>query len=404
MTMAKSVAAGPREGAPTMTTRLRPAVHLALAAAIAFGIAGCGNDSNPQDPGPRDPYSLIATFVGTGVAGLGSDGRPATQTALYWPQDLTFGPDGRPYILDWNNHRVRVIDADGNVRTLIGTGELGDAPEGQANEIKLNHPTHVAFSPDGHLILSAWHNSKVMSMDLATGHIVPICGDGQRAFGGDEGPADLALLDLPVATAYDPMGRLFIADQANQRVRMVDVNGIITTYAGSGTPRQQAYGGDYGPANQARLSLPFGQQGDPAGRIETDAAGNLYIADTGNNVIRKVDTNGIITTVAGTPMTAGFAGDGGPATAALLFAPVDIAFDADGNMYIADTRNQCVRKVDTSGIITTFAGRGQVAGFAGDGGHPKDALLDRPYGVAVDAQGNVYIADTKNNRIRVVFR
>ncbi len=155
--------------------------------AMIFTAAACSSDKAPTSAEePREIYTIINTFVGTGEAGKGADGLAPLQTMLYLPQDLTFGPDGKPYILDWNNHRVRIIDGDA-VRTLIGTGELGDASAGQALEIGLNHPTHIAFDPQGRLILSAWHNSKVLRMDLTTGFIEPICGDGTRAYRGDGG-------------------------------------------------------------------------------------------------------------------------------------------------------------------------------------------------------------------------
>jgi sugar lactone lactonase YvrE len=344
------------------------------------------------------PFSVVNTFMGSGLQGLGPDGLPPTQTLLYWPIDLTFGPDGRAYVLDWNNHRIRVTDGL-TTETLIGTGYLGDAPAGQANQISLNHPTHVSFDSNGFLFVAAWHNSKVLRMNLNTGFIEPVCGDGRRSFGGDGGPATAALVDLPVATAFDAAGRMFIADQANQRVRMVDVNGIITTVVGAGPPA--GFAGDGGPATQARLRLPVGQSAQPGGRITFDAPGNLYIADTSNNRIRKIDTNGIITTVAGNGLK-GFGGDGGPATAAALNDPRDVAIDADGNLYIADTINNRIRKVDTNGIITTFAGQGGSGGFAGDGGAPLQARFTYPSGLAFDSQGSLYIADMGNNRIRVI--
>lgn len=370
---------------------------------VLAAVAGCGggSPSSPPNP-PAGPYAIIETYMGTGAAGLGSDGLAPAATQLYLPQDVTFGPDGRPYVLDWNNHRVRVVDG-GVVRTIIGTGELGDAPEGPAAQTRLNHPTHVAFDPQGRLVVSAWHNSKVMRMDPGTGMLELVCGNGQRAYGGDNGPARAARLDLPVATAFDALGRMYIADQANQRIRRIDENGIITTVVGTGIG---GYSGDNGPAIQARIRNPGGpadQSAQPAGRICLDAQGNLYIADTGNQRIRRVDPGGIITTVAGNGFL-GFAGDGGPATAASLSLPSDIGIDSHGNLYIADTHNSCIRKVDTNGVITTFAGRGGQIGSGGDGGPPGEATLNRPYGVCVDAQDNVYIADTHNHRVRVVRR
>ena len=371
-------------------------------ARILFALAGltflaCNSSTDPGGGG--EPYAVIRTFAGTGQAGLGTDGIAPADAQLYLPQDLEFGPDGRPYILDWNNHRVRVVEA-GLVQTLIGTGELGDANAGIATEIGLNHPTHVSFDLDGHLILTAWHNSKVMRMDLSTNWIEPICGDGTRDFRGDGGPAAGAWLDLPSSTVCDAQGRMYISDQANQRIRMIDASGVISTLVGNGDP---GFSGDGGPAVAAQISSPIGQAAAPAGRIFVQADGTLYIADTGNNRVRRVDPSGIIETVAGNG-TFAFGGDDGPATDAALKWPADVAMDSQGNLYIADTRNSCVRRVDTSGNITTFAGRGGQSGYDGDGGAPAEALLNRPYGVAVDANDNVFIADTHNHRIRVVYK
>jgi DNA-binding beta-propeller fold protein YncE len=148
---------------------------------------------------------------------------------------------------------------------------------------------------------------------------------------------------------------------------------------------------------------PVGQAAPPTSRIAMDSRGNLYLADTGNHRIRKIDPNGIITTVAGNG-SADFSGDGGPATAAALRFPTDVDVDSEGNVYIADTFNSCIRKVDTQGIITTFAGKGDEPGFEGDGGSRLAAKLDRPYGIAFDSKGNFYIADTHNHRIRVILK
>jgi adhesin/invasin len=390
--------------------------------------------------------------MGTGLAGLGKDGRAPEDTLLYLPQDLTIGPDGQPYVLDWNNHRVRTVDQDNKVRTVIGTGYLGDAPDGPVLKASLNHPTHVSFSPEGKLMLSAWHNSKLIEVDLESDELQTICGDGSRAYRGDGGPAEEAWLDLPVAAVFDSRGRLYVSDQANQRIRMIDENGIINSVVGPSSDylpeglvrvcttdpdnnnqtvcknclaadaenlecmdqpvgRPQGFKGDGGLATEALIYLPFSQSAPPAGRIDIGPDDTLYITDTGNHRIRTVDAEGIIRTVAGTgpdydpKYAGGYSGDGGPATDALLSRPTDIVVDPDGNFYIADTDNSCVRRVDAaSGIITTAAGVCGEGGFAGDGGPAGEALLDRPYGVALDADGNLYIADTHNHRIRVVYK
>ncbi|MBL9100480.1 MAG: hypothetical protein JNL82_05970 [Myxococcales bacterium] len=367
---------------------------------------------DPGGPGEPDPYELppivpcdpapgrICTLAGTGEAGLGGEGLDPRQTDLYLPQDTTIGPDERVYVIDWNNHRIRRINADGTTETIVGTGELGDAMDGEGAYSNLNHPTHMVVAPNGKFIIAAWHNSKIMEFDPDSGDLVTICGNGMRAFGGDGDLASKALLDLPTATAFDSVGNMYITDQANQRIRMVDTDGIITTKVGNGMP---GYSGDGGPADAAQIKLPGGQSAPPAGRITVDRDGNLIIADSANNVIRKVDTTGTISTIAGnTDPTYG--GDGGPATEASLSRPSDVDFDRDGNLYIADTDNSCVRKVDGAGIITTVAGVCGQPGYGGDGDEAGKALLDRPYGVTVDDDGNLYIADTHNHRIRVVYK
>lgn len=181
---------------------------------------------------------------------------------------------------------------------------------------------------------------------------------------------------------------------------MVDTDGIISTVVGTGVA---GFSGDGGPATAANIKGSIGQNAFPSSKLALDAQGNLYLADTQNNRIRRVDVNGIITTVAGNGVY-GFSGDDGPATSASLRWPTDVAVGPDGNLYIADTFNHCVRKVDKDGTITTFAGQGTIQGFAGDGGAPADAILFRPYGIAFDSAGNFYIADTHNHRIRVVLK
>ena len=386
--------------------------------ALLLILSACGETPT----GPSIPYGRIETFAGTGDAGKGPEEAPPLQALFYLPQDLTYGPDGRLYILDWNNHRVRVTTkasdktrqqnpryrgrtvAKDNVTTLIGTGELGDAPAGPAREIGLNHPTHISFDPLGRLILTAWHNSMILRYDFATDYIEPICGTGERTYSGDGGPAALATINLPSATAFDPLGRMYISDQENQRIRMVDTDGTIHTVVGTGDP---GFSGDGGPADQARIYAPIGQAAPPTSRIATDEFGNLYIADTFNNRIRKVDyATGIITTIAGngnpTPYLTSGREEGAAALAVALNWPCDVAIDSEGRVFFADTFNHCVSYIDLDGALYTAAGQCGKSGDMGDGGHPQAALLSRPYGIELDPDDNLYIADTRNHRIRLV--
>jgi hypothetical protein len=216
-----------------------------------------------------------------------------------------------------------------------------------------------------------------------------VAGNGTAGYSGDGGPATLASLQNPIRVTVDSDGNIFIADFFNHRIRKVDTGGTITTVAGNGT---RGFFGDGGPATQAKLNYPEG--------VAVDSAGNIYIADSDNYRIRKVDTGGTITTVAGNG-TMGFGGDGGPATQAKLNRPLGIEVDSAGNIFIADTDNHRIRKVDTSGNINTVAGDG-TTDFKGDGGLAILASLWRPFDVAVDSAGNIFIADFYHNRVRKV--
>jgi DNA-binding beta-propeller fold protein YncE len=405
-------------------------VCMSAAAALSLGSACSGGD------GACSPESgTICTIIGSGLAGLNGDGLDALETDIYLPQDVTEGPDQRLYFTDWNNHRIRVLADDGAIETVAGTGMLGDGPEGPALEADFNHPTQVVFDPTGAMVIAAWHNSRLKRMNLSTGLLEDICGTGARAYAGDGGPAEAAILDLPASVVFDQSGNTIIMDQANQVIRRVNPSGTIETIAGQclvnecaagevpvacegsnkmgcgvetdaelcKQPCIPAYGGDNGPGTEMRMAQPFGQAADPAGRMVLDSQGNLYFADTRNHRIRRIDTEGIVTTVAGKG-TDGYAGDGGPAVDAQLSSPTDIDLASDGTLYIADTQNSCVRAVSPEGTITTAAGICGQRGFEGDGAAPTAALLDRPYGIELDRDDNLYVVDTYNHRIRVVMQ
>ncbi len=220
--------------------------------------------------------------------------------------------------------------------------------------------------------------------------ITTFAGNNAATYAGDGGSATMALLSLPSGVAIDAAGNKYIADKGNNRIRMISAAGVITTIAGDGTA---SFSGDGGSAAAAEINAPTG--------VAVDAAGNIYIADCGNQCVRKINTSGIISTIAGTSGSGGYFGDGGPATAAHLFGPTEIAIDAAGNLYIADAHNHCIRKVNTSGIITRYAGAA-IGGYSGDGGPATIAMLNSPTGVFADASGNIFIADELNSRIRKV--
>ncbi len=281
-----------------------------------------------------------------------------------------------------------VLCAPGDIVTVAGGG-LGDG--GAATKATLNGPFCAAVDSTGNLYLVDRENNRIRKV-TAGGTITTVAGNGTQGYSGDNGTATAAMLNLPTDVALDNMGNLYIADEFNHRIRKMAIEtGIITTVAGNGT---EGYSGDNGAAVAASLSSPCS--------VAVDSAGNLFIADGANHRIRKVAAGtGIITTVAGNGAR-GYTGDNVAATAAALFFPTGVAVDRNGNIFIADHLNQRIRKVAAvTGIITTLAGAGY-AGYSGDGGPAEAALIDNPNGLAVDDAGNLFIADTLNNRIRKV--
>ncbi|HEY0989934.1 MAG TPA: hypothetical protein VGD80_22850 [Kofleriaceae bacterium] len=350
------------------------------------------------------------------------------------------------FVVDWNNHRIRKITPDGVIHFIAGNGEIGGSLDDPAIA-DFNHPTGIVFDPTERFIyISAWHNSKVRVLDPNNGKLADSCGDGRRAYFGDGTPALGASLDLPASIAWDPRGNLVILDQANQVIRFVDAEGNIHRLAGTcviddappngpgpcapgvaptpcpppsgktvcGDPATwcskactPGYTGDDIPAGQLRMAQAFGQAADPGGRIIYDKQGNLYFADSTNNLIRRIDPQGMVHRFAGVaPVNGkpqpGYSGDGGPALEAQFDHPVDLALDQDGTMYVTDVYNHCVRAIAPDGTIRTVAGVCGMKGHSGDGGDALAALLNRPYGVEWAAPNTLYIADTGNSVIRAV--
>ena len=329
---------------------------------------------------------VITTVAGSGTQGFSGDNGAATSAGLYYPAGVAVDSAGDLYIADYYNSRIRKV-SNGVIATVAGGGSsLGD--NGPATSAQLNFPESVAVDSAGNLYIPIAINSLVRK--VSGGVITAVAGNGTWGFSGDNGPATSAQLSLAPgpgsSVAVDSAGSLYIADWGNNRIREVS-GGVITTVAGNGT---QGSSGDNGPATSAELNGPAA--------IAVDSAGNLYIADTGNHRVRKV-SNGVIATVAGNG-TQGFSGDNGPATNAQLYYPEGVAVDSAGNLYIADAYNNRIRKV-SNGVITTVAGNGAF-GISGDDGPATSGQLYEPSGVAVDSAGNLYIADTQDNRIRKV--
>jgi sugar lactone lactonase YvrE len=275
------------------------------------------------------------------------------------------------------------------ITTIAGNGTAGSGGDGgPATSAAINGPSATAIDAAGNIYIADAYASRVRKIDT-TGTISTIVGNGICNFAGDGGPAKSAMVCQPYGVAVDNAGNVYVADTYNYRIRKINSSGIISTIAGNGTA---TFSGDGGPSVNAAVNAPSG--------LTVDAAGNIYIADAGNYRVRKINSSGIISTIAGNGV-AGFSGDGGPAVNASFSTTYSVAVDPAGNIYISDIYNGRIRKVNTAGIVSTIGGNG-VVGFSGDGGPATSAQISNPYGITVDAAGNIYIADTYNNRVRLI--
>ena len=370
-----------------------PATSAKLYGPAGLAVDGSGNlyvaDAGNHRIRRVSPSGIITTVAGTGDYGYSGDGGPATSAKLYGPVGLAFDGSGNLYFADTNNYRIRKVSVSGIITTAAGNGAAGySGDNGPATSAQLKLPCGIAVDGLGNLYIADYGNDRIRKVS-PSGIITTVAGDGNSGYGGDGGPATKALLEGPTDVAVDGSGALYIADQAFNLVRKVSPSGIITTVVGTGS---YGYSGDGGPAASAQIGFPTA--------VAVDGSGNLYIADPGNLCIRKVSPGGIITTVAGMDLHPGYGGDGGPATKAQLLSPTDVSVDGSGNLYIADSGNYRIRKVSPSGIITTVAGT--FRGYSGDGGPATSALLYDPRGVAVDRSGNLYVADSAANAVRLL--
>jgi sugar lactone lactonase YvrE len=402
-----------------------PALQASLYYPTAVAADSSGNiyiaDSSNAGIRKVDPSGIIRTVAGNQVPGFSGDGGLATSAQIGTSASGVVPDDnGNFYIADTQNARVRKVDANGIITTYAGNGSFQISGDGGPATAAGIGPVSSLLLRGNHLYITS--SADILAVDLTTQIINIIGGGGINGYRGDGGSALSALFSYPQGMATDPAGDIFIADTFNNRIRKLDPSQIVTTVGGG-------YIGDRGPATAASLNRPaqlaFGPQS------------SLYVPEQGGNRVRRVSSNGMITTFAGTGIT-GYSGDGGPATSATISAPQSVVADSSGNIYIADTGNSRIRRVDSSGLITTFssipavslaidsndnifasdfnviwkispAGSASIVagmqfcfGYGGDGGPATQACLFFPYGVAVDKSGDLYIADWINYRVRKV--
>jgi len=381
-----------------------PAVSAQLNSPQGVAVDSAGNvyiaDSLNNRVRMVNTNGIITTFAGNGdisIPGFWGDTGPATDANLHLPTGVALDSSGNVYIAAASDNTVRIVTTDGIINLFAGSGYIGyygdqstsgtTVVAGTATLAGLHGPKDVAVGSDGTVYIADTGNAVIRK--VTGGIITTYAGTGAVGLAGDAGLATSAAMSAPYSVAVDASGNLVIADYGNNRIRRVDSkSGNISTIAGIGNI---GFAGDGGAATSAILHLPTG--------VAFDSSGNVYLADSLNNRIRKIaGTN--ITTVAGNGGLSS-SGDGGPATSAQLNTPLGVAVDGTGNIYIADSLNNTIRRVSAGGTISTYAGN-SVPGNSGDGGAPTSAQLNAPEGVAVDAAGNLYIADTQNHKVRKI--
>ena len=334
-----------------------------------------------------DDSGTISTLAGDGYLHAVGDGGSALAALLSQPSAVALDFAGDLYIADPGTQRVRKVYPDNVIQTLAGTGVAGFGGELIAGSASaLNSPMGVAMAPSGIVYIADTYNHRIRAVS-ADGTIATVAGTGVSGTGAENQPWTATALRGPRGVCVDHQGALYIVDTSNHRVLRASPGALMATAAGNGSPGDA---GDGGSARLAQLNQP--------GACAVDTAGNLYIADTLNHSIRVVTSGGIISTLAGTGQP-GASGDEGPATAACLNAPSGVTADDNGNVFIADTGNHVIRQVTADAVIHRIAGQ-YTAGFAGDGAAATSAQLDAPAGLVLDGAGDLYLADSGNNRVR----
>ncbi|HEX7878366.1 MAG TPA: hypothetical protein VF720_03100 [Candidatus Eisenbacteria bacterium] len=376
---------------------IRTAAWLSAAGVLALLVGGCGGDDSGGGTPVQEDGRLYNVAGIADEPGGGHDGQVATRSRLYWPQDMTMNAAGELLIADWNNHVIRSVGTDGKIKRIMGSGNHGDDSNGPALQINLNHPDGIAMGPDGNIYVSGWHNWKIKMCDVSTQIVSSVVGN-DNGFGGDGGLAINAAISLPSCVVWDQAHNMYVSDQGNNRIRRVDhATAIITTFAGA----EKGYA--EGTGAEAHFAFPNGTDAYPGGRIDVSADGQyLYVADTENNRVRRIEiATQVVTTIGGTG-AATYSGDGGPAVNAGINYPTDIACTPEGDIFVADSKNHVIRKIDTDGVITTIAGTG-VYGNSPDGTLATEANLDTPSALYYRAATRtLYIADTYNCQVKKV--
>ncbi len=336
----------------------------------------------------------VKTLAGNGTASTTGDGKPAAEASLHDPFGLARGPDGSLYVCEFNGHVVRRIDNKGGIiSTVAGNGTPGYSGDGgPAVNAQLNKPHEIRFGPDGALYISDMSTHTIRRVDMKSGVISTVAGNGKPGFSGDGGPATAAQMKDPISIQFAPDGRLFLCDIGNNRVRAVDVKtGIITTVCGNGQKAPTPDGADFSP--DTPLNGPR--------TIDFDREGRAWIALREGNALYRADLKtGKLTHIAGTGKS-GFKGNGGPAKTAELAGPKGLTIAPDGRVFIADTESHSIRVVDpATGLIDVVCGNGKKG--AGPDGPAAGCQLSRPHGVFFDKDGTLYIGDSENHVVRAL--